>query len=197
MLLLETAMMTDLLHLRVGRYVYVMSWDMTTTQRLTDLFDIASRDASDRLVDHVEIMQPGQLLLRLPSHPPSRSSLLVVNYLELHLVPRILPLTSEYVFTTVHDGTCRWPHWAYISSQLQYRPRRDQSIQTGLLDLVIWQQCILWWLCRTAGKWCISTALSLFLAVAEYIEAVKDAVCYWHVSREFAKWIAGCDSTTL
>jgi hypothetical protein len=51
-------------------------------------------------VDHVEIIPPGQLL-RVPSHLTCRSVL--VDYLELHLAPRILPLviatTLEYVST--------------------------------------------------------------------------------------------------
>jgi hypothetical protein len=73
---------------------------MTTTQGLTDLFVIAAiqrlrieiliafRDY--KFVDHVEIIAPSKFV-RVPSHPPGRSAL--VDYLELHLAPRIFPLS--------------------------------------------------------------------------------------------------------
>ena len=72
---------------------------MTTDQGLTDLSAIcfqrlrieiliAFRDYG--FVDHVELIPPSQLL-RVTSHPPGRSVL--VDYPELRLAPRVLPLS--------------------------------------------------------------------------------------------------------
>ena len=87
----------DMLHLGVGRYGRRRPKDRRC--HLFVLFVIASRDFGYKIliafrdygsVDQVEIIPPRKLL-RLLSHPPGRSAL--VHYPELHLAPRILPLS--------------------------------------------------------------------------------------------------------